>query len=133
MGYETTYTLTYDILEYPQDSINSFIEECNVKGIEIPVEVKNCRFEVRLAEFLETDTNNEYYQPWSGFDSCTCKWYGHELDMLNLSKKFPTVLFKLEGDGEEKGDWWHKYFLNGKMQTIIGKTTFEEFDKQKLK
>ena len=46
-----------------------------------------------------------------------CKWYGHEEDMLELSKLFPTTLFKLHGKGEEHVDIWDKYFLNGKIQT----------------
>ncbi len=63
----------------------------------------------------------------------SCKWYDHEADMREYSKKHPNTLFKLIGDGEEKGDMWHEYYLNGKMQRINAKIVFDEFDKSKLK
>lgn len=43
-----------------------------------------------------------------------CKWYEHEEDMLELSRAFPNVTFKLHGDGEEKEDMWDSYYKNGK-------------------
>lgn len=46
----------------------------------------------------------------------TIKWYAHEADMKVFSKKYPEVVFVLEGKGEEPGDLWKKYFKNGKMQ-----------------
>jgi len=54
-----------------------------------------------------------------------CKWYEHETDCLNLSRNFPTVLFTLYGDGENKGDIWLKYFYNGKVQTEKAIITFD--------
>lgn len=62
----------------------------------------------------------------------SCKWYEHERDMREFSKKFPDVLFKLYGEGEEAGDIWRKYFKNGKMQSCHAQITFEPFDESKL-
>lgn len=42
------------------------------------------------------------------------KWYGHQKDMAAYSKENPGVLFILDGDGEEAGDVWRKWFKNGK-------------------
>ena len=61
-----------------------------------------------------------------------CKWYQHEDDMKRFSKLYPHILFELSGEGEESGDIWKKYFLNGKMQTCNVKMEFEPFDESKL-
>lgn len=44
------------------------------------------------------------------------KWYGHDSDMLALSSKYPTVVFILDGKGEEAGDQWRKFYVAGKME-----------------
>lgn len=62
-----------------------------------------------------------------------CKWYEHENDLLTFSKLHPLVLFTLSGEGEEAGDMWKKYFLNGKMQTCKAQITYEGFNQSKLK
>ena len=61
-----------------------------------------------------------------------CKWYIHEQDMKELSKIYPETTFLLEGEGEESGDIWRKYFKNGKMQVCKAKIVFPAFDESKL-
>lgn len=58
----------------------------------------------------------------------TCKWYEHEEDMKKVSSNYPDVIFTLEGEGEEAGDMWKKYFMNGKMQSCKAVITYPEFD-----
>ena len=65
-------------------------------------------------------------------DNGSSKWYNHELDIKDFSKKYPTNLFVLEGYGEEDGDIWRKYFMNGKIQIVRAKIVFDEFDENKL-
>lgn len=67
-----------------------------------------------------------------GSTSESCKWYEHEEDMKTLSIRFPGVLFTLSGDGEESGDIWKKYFLDGKMQICKAILTFPEFSARLL-
>ena len=77
----------------------------------------------------EQKVSNEIcYNP---FDD-RCKWHNHDSDMAFFSEKYPESLFILKGEGEESGDIWIKYFLNGKMQRAEAKITFEEFDESKL-
>jgi hypothetical protein len=61
------------------------------------------------------------------------KWYEHEEHMRKISLQYPDVIFELRGEGEESGDIWVKYFVNGKMQLCAAKIVFEEFDEKKLK
>lgn len=60
------------------------------------------------------------------------KWYDYEEDMIAFSKKCPTVIFKLMGEGEESGDSWIQYFKNGKSQRCDAIITFPDFDESKL-
>lgn len=62
----------------------------------------------------------------------SCKWYRHDKDMIDISKKFKEHIFKLSGEGEENGDIWVTYYKNGKLQHEKAKITFEEFDENKL-
>jgi len=61
-----------------------------------------------------------------------CKWYECESDMKEYSKKHPKTLFCISGEGEESGDLWEKYFLNGKVQHCEAIITYEKFDETKL-
>lgn len=44
-----------------------------------------------------------------------CKWYEHEDDVRTISALFPFALFRLDGNGEEAGDMWRKFFRAGKL------------------
>ncbi len=70
----------------------------------------------------------EYGNPFEN----ECKWYDHEKDMKNLSRKYPELVFHLCGEGEESGDIWKKHFKNGKMQVCRAKIKYDEYDESKL-
>lgn len=61
------------------------------------------------------------------------KWYDWEEHCLEVSKGFPSLVIKVEGDGEEQGDQWKAYIKNGKIQIAKAVVIFEEFDETKLK
>jgi hypothetical protein len=60
------------------------------------------------------------------------KWYKHEQDMKEYSKRHPTVLFTVDWDGEEQGDSGTRYFKNGKMQVCKAEMIVAPFDESKL-
>jgi hypothetical protein len=81
----------------------------------------------------ETDYEQEVtdqvgYRPFE----CETKWYSFEKDMREVSKKHTSVLLKLSGEGEENGDLWEAYFLNGKMQMCKAKIEYDTFDESLL-
>jgi hypothetical protein len=49
----------------------------------------------------------EYSSDW--------KWYEHDADMSKLAALFPDFKFSLEGEGEEKSDWWVHWWENGRL------------------
>lgn len=80
------------------------------------------RFRVRFKE--QTDYHIDNLQD--------IKWYNHEDDMRRLSQEFPNHLLILSGEGEESGDIWRHYYLNGKVQKVKAVITYEQFDHSKL-
>lgn len=67
------------------------------------------------------------------FNSEEMKWYDHESYMRGMSLSLPDVLLELSGEGEDSGDMWRKYFLNGKMQVCRAKIIYPQFDIEKLR
>lgn len=137
MGYETRYTLDYMLpIEAQEDKEKRiFIQQCVRNGINIPrsIMIQSSGLEDNVVDAIKS-TNSCSYGPMNEFlNGSTCKWYDHEEDMKIFSKRFPTIIFKLEGVGEEPGDLWVKYFKNGKMQKCIAIISYEEYDESKLK
>jgi hypothetical protein len=118
MGYYTTYSL--EVIGEEVTIPKSFIEEANKYGIVVPTNVNH---EVSIGEL------SKYGNPFEG----ECSWYEHDEDMKAYSKQYPTLIFKISGEGEESGDIWVKYYKDGKVQECKAKVTYDEFDESKLK
>lgn len=84
MGYQTTYYL--ELEPFDASIAREFLEQHDY-----PATIR--------------ESNLNYADP--------CKWYNWEKDMQEFSKKHPETFFRLEGLGEEQGDWWIAGFLNG--------------------
>jgi len=48
-------------------------------------------------------------------DGESYKWREHEEDLCEVSSQYTDVVFILDGEGEQTGDVWRKFFLNGKL------------------
>ena len=110
MGYFTTFSLTAQ-----QDT----------KEIELTEEMK-------LA-FIESSKDLEETDVEELFDGyLNAKWYEYESDMQDFSKKFPKILFTVDGAGENGSYIWRHYFLNGKSQRDEAQIVFEGFNPELL-
>lgn len=137
MGYYTKYDFEYVLPDSKESSeATNFKAECEAKGVSIPLSVhavldERLSLEIELEKYLDEDFCED--GPIQQFLEDKTKWYEHEEDMLKISNSFPTVLFKLKGEGEESGDLWIKYFKDGKVQRCMAKITFDEFDESKMR
>jgi len=103
MGYYTRYGLT--VVDGEDNLIQEFREECVMANHAV-------------------DEN--------GYTNDETKWYDHEKELKAFSKKHPSALFLLHGEGEEAGDLWDLYVKNGKSQTCKAEIVYPDFDESKL-
>ena len=63
------------------------------------------------------------------------KWYDHHADMLEISNRFPSGVFKLSYQCDERGVSEIVYYSGGKFQcaNVRVVTTYDEFDESELK
>jgi hypothetical protein len=99
MGYQTEHELT--IIEGSNGLIEDLIAECESAGYALK-------------------DNGDSAEP--------CKWYSHENDLKEFSKKHPDALFMLSGKGEYNGDAWIEYYRNGKVQVCQAVYVYPKFD-----
>lgn len=140
MGYYTDYTLTYEVPEEEKNrEIREFKEKCRVLGIDIPKNIQialDSRYtlEGQVEDAMDEEDSCSYgkIMQFLNRNSESCKWYEHKDDMKRLSARFPTVLFTLEGKGEEPGDLWIMYFKGGKSQRVDARIVFDPYDESKL-
>lgn len=94
------------------------------------------RYELSIDGAADSDRIHEEVIAESGYSNPfedECKWYDHEAHIKNVSARHPGVIFTLHGEGEESGDIWKKYFLNGKVQVAKAEIIIAGFDESLLK
>lgn len=78
---------------------------------------------MRLAQYLHQDfssslleisKNSDY--PFDWITNQMLSWPNYIIDMKNLSKEFPDIVFLVEIYGGEPDDIWKDYFKNGKQE-----------------
>lgn len=48
------------------------------------------------------------------YESVYAKWYDYEEDMERLSRAYPEITVRVNGDGEDSDDLWQDFWHNGK-------------------
>lgn len=115
MGYYTSFSLT--------------ISQMSNK----PLSEEDCKFLSAELQRMNVFEYGRYDDPFlSSFEAYATKWYECEEDMKLLSSKFPTLLFTLDGHGEDSEDIWVAYFMDGREQFAKAQIVYEEFNKRKL-
>lgn len=85
-----------------------------------------------VMEFSHDDSCFDLDDPDTITTSDSMKWYDHDEECAEMSQKFPGVVFKLHGEGEETGDLWDSYYKDGKCQICRAEFIFPEYDSAKL-
>ena len=70
------------------------------------------------------------FDNWAGDEM---KWYDHEDDMIELSKKHSDVVFIVEGIGEEFPDAWRMWVHNGEMEKVYAEIKYSSPKNTKFK
>ena len=123
MGYRTYYNLKWEA----------------TKGNKNKLQIK-ADLDKAVADYIENDHRMrcDDSELWYAIDTDgnsrgDVKWYDHDQEMCIMSECIPNTLFTLSGEGEEQGDLWRAYYLNGKYQHIQAVLSYAPFDESKLK
>ena len=46
------------------------------------------------------------------------KWYEYRKDMIAISRRYPDLIFCLEGEGEDREDNWIEFFQDGSFKRL---------------
>lgn len=109
MGYTTQYSIVVRTMIPDKTSRNKIVED--------------------IAKELTFLTNYD----WDTDLYLEAKWYQWVEDMMYISKEHLGLLFIVDGAGEDKGDYWRSYFLDGKAQHCKSTIVYEPFDIEKMK
>jgi hypothetical protein len=136
MGYNTRYKIKTEGKPLGENELKE-IEQLEKEAEGLSGKLKRIALDA-LADKRKRDLNDspeDIISKVVGYDPFEdeCKWYDHDEHMRQVSKANPETIFILEGEGEESGDIWKKYYLNGKRQEAKAIITFEPFDEKKLK
>ena len=104
MGYYTSFDLTM----HPQPA----------EDLEITI----TRDIIALIDRVSPDEVRETDVEWFLCDAL--KWYDHEEHMIEISKKYPDIIFLLHGEGEEHDDMWNEYYCAGECERVDAQIVF---------
>lgn len=124
MGYYTRYTMK--IMDTSGDEV---FEISDLSDVNDALEYQD-EWDDDLTKVLR-EFNNDYDGFYGLMSEEDCKWYDHEDAMKILSQKFKQFVFLLNGEGEESGDVWRKYFYNGHVKQVVPEVRWPEFDVEK--
>lgn len=101
------------------------------------------RYELVVSEEMEEEFGYEFkigdhYFTMTGNPDASYRcylehpFYGHDQFFKELSEEYPEEIFILKGDGQDRKDFWCKYYKNGRVQEGAGRIVYPDFDGAKL-
>jgi len=118
MGYSTTYTLKWEataawrapaLCEHVSQPGASFCSTCGrPTGVRALDDV--------VAAHIAASEEMSYVLEKDGRSSESGKWYEAEEDLKAMSLEIRGVIFHLAGEGEEPGDLWDAFALDGQVE-----------------
>ena len=107
---------------YTKHSLNYVLK--NGKKVGVELENKIWKY-IKNHHYMKYALNKDYVSE--------SKWYDEEQHMRKMSIEFPEILFIISGEGEEAGDIWKAYYLNGKRKYEEGELKVDGFNPNKTK
>ena len=86
-----------------------------------------------IKDLRDNNEDAEFAIDENGKTTGDSKWYLSEEDLREFSKKYPHVLFTLEGIGEMPDDIWRLYVRNGLAQRANAEIVYPDYDPEKMK
>jgi len=131
MGYDTYYSLEINQATAQQaKQILAYMEK--QEEMEYAFNLEDIASEISKKLDKVSLVGNKISNYFVGGSEC-CPWYENDVDMIELSRKFPSVLFVLHGEGEKHGDLWRTYYRDERLQHAPAKITYDEFNVAELK
>lgn len=118
MGYSTRYKLSWTptaawkeppLCSHAPPRTDKFCKECGRPN-------QTVKLDEIVGDYIEEREDMSYALTRTGETNDSCKWYEHEEHLAEMSKAIPGVVFHLTGVGEEAGDIWDAFALDGEVQ-----------------
>ena len=128
MGYLTDFTLKVE-------KSDSKTKICDIVNAMAELQKENANIFYLFTDYINHEVKYPLDFDCKAFEMFChkAKWYEHDLDMADQSKKFPDVIFRLECKGEERDALWEVYYQNGKKAVCEAKVIFPTFNPDDLK
>lgn len=118
MGYSTRYSLRWEAVTWKPAPLCNHAKSATAKFCETCGKPATRSLDDVVAAYIADHEDEEigFALDRDGSTTDSCKWYDHLDDLAQMSREIPGVLFHLSGEGEEAGDIWDAFALNGATQ-----------------
>lgn len=128
MGYYTRYTMS---VHKNEENVTAYDIANKMKELMDKEKGAFYPFEDEIKDMCEDEENKKFYD--IDLESDEVKWYEYAEDMCKLSAALPSVIFQLEGEGEENGDLWKAWYKGGRQIIHHAEIVIKPLDESEFK
>lgn len=122
MGYSTTFRLSWTPTTWGPTPLCSHVKAPDAKFCATCGKPNVCTsLDSLVGSYIEDHETMQYALKPDGSTSESCKWYDAVDDIGIMSQAIRGVIFHLEGEGEDAGDIWDAFALDGATQRHAAK------------